>query len=100
MLKSSDAPTLVNILSTTPICAFWAGTKLPTCAIKAIKATCLIYVDFPAILGPVIIDTRFSCLSKYVSFSTKVPAPNIFSITGCLPFFILIVPDEFTSGIQ
>ena len=30
ILKSSDAPTLVNILSTTPISASCAGTKLPT----------------------------------------------------------------------
>ena len=29
MLKSSDAPTLVNILSTTPMCADVAGTNEP-----------------------------------------------------------------------
>ena len=100
ILKSSDAPTLVNILSTTPISASVAGTKHPTCAINVINATCLIYVDLPAILGPVIIDSLLSPLSKNVSFSTKTPSPNIFSITGCLPFFISIVPDESTTGMQ
>ena len=40
ILKSSDAPTLVNILSTTPILADDAGTKLPICAINGISATC------------------------------------------------------------
>ena len=64
MLKSSDAPTLVKILSTTPIFAYDAGTKLPHCAINVINATCLIYVDFPAIFGPVIIAKRLSPLSK------------------------------------
>ena len=99
MLKSSDAPTLVKILSTTPILAEVAGTKLPTCAINVIIATCLIYVDLPAILGPVIIDNLFSSLSKYVSFSTKTPVPSIFSITGCLPPLISIVPELSTVGI-
>ena len=64
MLKSSEAPTLVKILSTTPIRAKDAGTNEPTCAISAISATCLIYVDLPAILGPVIIASLFSPLSK------------------------------------
>ena len=76
------------------------GTKLPTCAISVIKATCLIYVDLPAILGPVIIDNLFSSLSKYVSFGTKFPIPTIFSITGCLPSFILIFPLSVTTGLQ
>ena len=66
ILKSSDAPTRVNILSTTPILAYEAGTKLPTCAINVINATCLIYVDFPAIFGPVIIANLFpSHLNMY-----------------------------------
>ena len=68
MLRSSDAPTLVKILSTTPIFAEDAGTKLPICAISVINATCLMYVDFPAMLGPVIIANLFSPSSKYVSF--------------------------------
>ena len=51
--KSSDAPILVNTLSTTPIRASLAGTKQPIWAIITIRATCLMYVDLPAILGPV-----------------------------------------------
>ena len=58
------------------------GTEIPICAINVINATCLIYVDLPAMLGPVIIARRLSFLSKYVSFSTKLPPGNIFSITG------------------
>ena len=100
ILKSSDAPTLVNILSTTPISASVAGTKHPTCAINVINATCLIYVDLPAILGPVIIANLSPSLSKYVSFGTKFPIPTIFSITGCLPSFILIFPLSVTTGLQ
>lgn len=96
--KSSDAPTLVNILSTTPIVAELAGTKLPICAINVISATCLIYVDLPAILGPVIIDNLSFSLSKYVSLSIKLPLDSIFSITGCLPPFISIIPLLSTAG--
>jgi len=87
-------------LSTTPICASVAGTKLPTCAINVINATCLIYVDLPAILGPVIIANLSPFLSRYVSFGTKFPLPIIFSITGCLPSLMLIIPSSFTTGMQ
>ena len=100
ILKSSDAPTLVNILSTTPMCASEAGTNEPTCAINVINATCLIYVDLPAMLGPVIIDNLFSSLSRYVSFSTNTPVPSILSITGCLPPLMSKIPESSTSGIQ
>ncbi len=36
--RSSDAPTLVNILSHTPISAYEAGTKEPICARSVIIA--------------------------------------------------------------
>ena len=62
--RSSDAPTLVKILSTTPTVALEAGTKLPICAISTMRATCRIYVDLPAILGPVIIATLSPALSR------------------------------------
>ena len=38
LARSSEAPTLVKIRSTTPISAFLAGTKLPICAISTISA--------------------------------------------------------------
>ena len=38
--RSSDAPTRVNIRSTMPILAFWAGTKLPICAMSTMRAVC------------------------------------------------------------
>ena len=100
ILRSSDAPTLVKILSTTPICASVAGTNDPTCAINVIRATCLMYVDLPAIFGPVIIDSLLSSLSRYVSFSTNTPVPSILSITGCLPPFMSKIPESSTSGLQ
>ena len=56
--RSSDAPTRVKMRSTRPILALDAGTKDPSCAIKTISAACLIYVDFPAIFGPVIMEIR------------------------------------------
>ena len=62
--KSSDAPTRVNIRSTIHIFAESAGTKEPVCAISTISAVCLIYVDLPAILGPVIIEILFMPLSR------------------------------------
>ncbi len=62
--KSSDAPTRVNIRSTIHILAESAGTKEPVCAISTISAVCLIYVDLPAILGPVIIEILFIPLSR------------------------------------
>ena len=98
VLKSSDAPTLVNILSTTPILADVTGTKLPICAISTIRATCLIYVDLPAILGPVIMLICSFSSSRYVSLSINSPAGNIFSITGCLPPLISIIPPSSIIG--
>ena len=87
-------------MSTTPICASDAGTNEPTCAINVISATCLIYVDFPAILGPVIIASLFWSVSKYVSFDTNSPDDNIFSITGCLPSLIFNIPSLLIVGLQ
>jgi hypothetical protein len=37
--------------------ALEAGTKQPTCASKMQVATCLMYVDLPPMLGPVMILT-------------------------------------------
>ena len=42
--------------------------------------------------GPVIIASLESFLSRYVSFCTKLPDGNIFSITGWRPSFISITP--------
>ena len=51
---SSLAPIRVKILSKTGILHDLQGTKHPICAIIIIKAVCLIYVDLPPMLGPVI----------------------------------------------
>src|SRR5437764_1392352 len=50
---SSSAPTRVKMRSTSPIRALRAGTKLPSCAKRVIKATWRRYVDLPAMFGPV-----------------------------------------------
>ena len=39
--RSSEAPTLVKILSQIPMFASSAGTKLPICAMRTISAVCL-----------------------------------------------------------
>ncbi len=54
--KLSEAPTRVNTLSTKPMEAEVAGTKLPICAINTIKAVCRSKADLPAMFGPVIIN--------------------------------------------
>ena len=69
--RSSDAPTRVKMASTTPICAAAAGTKLPICAIRAISAFWRMYVDLPAMFGPVMSSIRFSSSSSIVSLGTN-----------------------------
>ena len=96
--RSSEAPTLVKIRSTTPMFALSAGTKLPICAISTIKAVCLIYVDLPAIFGPVIMDTLFLWLSRYVSFAINISLLIIFSTTGWRPFRISMRPVSLIFG--
>ena len=46
------------------------------------QAVCLIYVDLPAIFGPVIMDTLFLWLSRYVSFAINISFSIICSTTG------------------
>ena len=50
----------VKMRSVRAMSAEAAGTKLPMCAIRAISATCRMYVDLPAMFGPVMIITRCS----------------------------------------
>ena len=97
-VRLSEAPILVYTLSTVPISALSAGTKHPVCAISTIRAVWRIYVDFPAILGPVIRSMLWSVLFTYVSFDTNVPPSDVCSITGCLPPFISILSPSFTQG--
>ncbi len=56
--RSSDAPIRVKTLSTTLMTADLAGTKLPICANRTIRAVWRMYVDFPAIFGPVMMAAR------------------------------------------
>ncbi len=83
--RSSLAPTRVNTRSATPIDASSAGTNDPICARMTISATCRIYVDLPAMFGPVITMIWFDMPSSSVSLGTKRSAPGRFSTTGWRP---------------
>ncbi len=98
LARSSEAPTLVKILSAIPIFALSAGTNEPICAINTINAVWRIYVDLPAILGPVITAILFLPLSRYVSLATNKSLLIIFSTTGWRPFLISIQPFLFITG--
>ena len=98
--RSSDAPMRVNSLSTMPTRAALAGTKLPICAISTISATCRMYVDLPAMFGPVMIATRPPSGLRFVSFGTKRESFNTCSTTGCRPAVICTSPERSISGLQ
>ena len=72
--RLSAAPTRVNTRSHTPIVAAFAGTNEPICASSAICATCRMYVDLPAMFGPVISTSCSAPGSSRQSFGTKLPA--------------------------
>jgi len=68
--SSSSAPTRVKIPSTRPTVAVSAGTKLPTCASRAISAVWRMYVDFPDMFGPVTMR-KVRSSSRYTSLGTN-----------------------------
>ena len=98
--RSSLAPMRVKMRSTTPMWALCAGTNEPICAMSTISATCRIYVDLPAIFGPVMMLTRSSFAPMWVSLGTKNASPRIFSTTGWRPSWIWITPLSSTVGRQ
>ena len=50
--------------------AAFAGTKLPICDRIVSSATCRMYVDLPAMFGPVMMSICCVSLSRYTSFGT------------------------------
>ena len=81
--RLSAAPTRVNTRSHTPIVAAFAGTNEPICASSAICATCRMYVDLPAMFGPVISTSCSASGSRRQSFGhERCPPASIASITG------------------
>ena len=79
----SDAPTRVKILSTTPIWADSAATKLPICASSTLSAVERSRADLPDMLGPVIIIICVSSLSRQTLLDIYgTPTGSSFSITG------------------
>ena len=85
--RLSLAPTRQKILSTMPIRAFFAGTKHPVWASRAMRAFCLRNVLLPAMFGPVIRAKLLHDFSPYKSrlFGTNSPRGRCCSTTGCLP---------------
>ena len=66
----SLAPTRVKILSTTPMRACSAGTKLPIWAIRVMSAVWRSNADLPAMLGPVMIMICCSSLLRRILLGT------------------------------
>ena len=56
------------------------------------------YVDFPAMFGPVIISMLLFLSSMYVSLETNSPCSVVLSMTGCRPFRISSVRLSSTRG--
>ena len=84
LARSSDAPTRVKIRSTIPMFALSAGTKLPICAISTIRAVWRIYVDFPAMFGPVMMEIRLFAViqigivgNEHIICRSSVPQPDV-----------------------
>ncbi len=98
--RSSEAPILVNTMSTMPTVADFAGTKEPICAMSTISAVCRYYLDYRRCWRPVMIRARKSSLSRCVSLGTKRASVCMSSTTGWRPSFIIILPDRSISGIQ
>ena len=97
--RLSNAPIRVKILSVIQIDALFAGIKDPTCAIITRSAVWRKTVDFPAILGPVIISIWLFLLLIFTELGTNRSPVIIFSTTGCRPSSIIISPCLFISGI-
>ena len=65
-----------------PIFADDAGMKLPICAMRTSSAFCRMYVDFPAMLGPVMISSWLAVASRRTSLGTNFSPVMARSITG------------------
>ena len=98
--RSSDAPMRVKMASTTPTWQLDAGTKEPICAIRAIRAFWRIYVDLPAIFGPVMMRQRSVVQLSLVSLGTKRLPFSICSTTGWRPSVMVSSSLSSTTGRQ
>ena len=96
--RSSDAPMRVNTRSTTPMTALCAGTNEPICAMSTMSAVWRMYVDLPAMFGPVTMATRSSASLRNVSFGTKRLSFCACSTTGWRPSRMSSVRERSTSG--
>ena len=82
------------------ISAYFAGTKLPICAIKQIIAVCLKIADLPAILGPVTMMICCESLSRKRSLGMYFsPSGSAFSIIGWRASFKLISKESVRIGL-
>uniref|UniRef100_A0A2P2J8C9 DNA mismatch repair protein MSH2 n=1 Tax=Rhizophora mucronata TaxID=61149 RepID=A0A2P2J8C9_RHIMU len=96
----SPAPTRANMQSRIEMLALSHGTKQPTCAMRIFTPTCRINVDFPPILGPVIIWNQLCPLTSLQSFGIKF-TQSCASTQGCLQPSKIISPssEEVISGL-
>ena len=69
MLMLSLAPTRVKILSTKPMCALSAGTKLPIWAKSVMSAVWRSRALLPAMFGPVMMMICCVLVSRKMSFA-------------------------------
>ena len=90
--------TRVKIRSTAQISALRAGIKLPIWVMSTSRATCRMYVDLPAMLGPVMITIRSSVEFNVTLLGTKISLSRSRSTTGWRPSRIRISPLLFSSG--
>ena len=97
--RSSPAPMRVNTRSSTPIRIDDAGTNEPICAITAIVATWRMYVDFPAMFGPVMSIIWSVVVLRNAEFGTNGSASGSCSIIGCLPSVISRTSESSTTGL-
>ena len=96
--RSSPAPMRVNTLWSAPRRIDAAGTKLPACAITAIVATWRMYVDLPAMLGPVMSMIWSVVQLSAVPFGTKGSASGSCSMIGWRPSAISSTSESSTAG--
>ncbi len=95
----SEAPTRVNILSTNPILAESAGTKLPICAMIVMSAVWRSSADLPDMLGPVMMIICWLSLSIYTSLAMNGSSGgSCISITGWRPLLMSSSSDVLISG--
>ena len=96
--RSSPAPIRVKTRSRTPRRIAVAGTNEPTCAITASVATWRMYVDLPAMFGPVMSMIWSVVVLRNAPFGTNGSASASCSTIGWRPSTISRTSESSTVG--